>query len=104
MESDGFHHSLIPRCPLFFKSAPGYTPGMAEQWNRNGYNITVKLGHLAIKAQGLVLAQRLQSIQRMMHTHTRTLLKLPGGKRKLTEVQTQLDTIKQIIKDGANRG
>jgi len=77
---------------------------MAEQWNRNGYNIAVRLGHLAIKAQGLVLAQRLQSVQRMAHAHTRALLKIPGGQRKLNEVQTQLDKIKQIIRDGADRG
>lgn len=77
---------------------------MAEQWNQNGYSIAVRLGHIAIRAQGLVVAQRIQSIQCMAKAHTRDLLKLPGGKRKLVEAQKHIDALKQIIKDGPRRG
>jgi hypothetical protein len=77
---------------------------MATQWNQNGYNLAVRLGHMAIRAQGLVVAQRIQSVQRMVRAHTRDLQKLPGGKRKLAEAQKHIDTLKQIIKDDSCHG
>jgi hypothetical protein len=66
---------------------------MATQWNQNGYNLAVRLGHMAI-----------QSVQRMVRAHTRDLQKLPGGKRKLAEAQKHIDTLKQIIKDDSCHG
>lgn len=77
---------------------------MAEHWNQNGYNIAVRLGHMAIRAQGLIIAQRIQSIQRMVKAQTRELQKLPGSKRKLAEAQKHIDAIKQIIKDDPRGG
>ena len=77
---------------------------MAEQWNQNGYSLAVRLGHMAICAQGLVVAQRIQSIQRMVRAQTRELQKIPGGKRKLAEAQKHIDAVKQIIRDDPRRG
>lgn len=77
---------------------------MAANWNNNAYNMAIRLGHLAIQAQGLVLARRIQSIQNMAKAHTRDLLKLPGGKRRLEEAQQHFDAVKRIIKDEVDRG
>jgi hypothetical protein len=77
---------------------------MAEQWNQSGYSLTVRLGHLAIRAQGLLIAQRVQSIQRMLKAHTRDLRQMPGAKRKFKEAQKHIDAVKQIIKDDPRRG
>ena len=77
---------------------------MAEHWNQNGYSLAIRLGHTAIRAQGLVIAQRIQSIQRMMQAQTRDLQKLPGSKRKLAEAQEHIEAVKQIIKDDPRRG
>jgi hypothetical protein len=78
---------------------------MTEQWNQQrGFNLTTRLGYLAIRAHGVVLARRMQSIQRMTQAHTRDLLKLPGGKRKLREMEKQLDRVKQIIQEGTSDG
>ena len=78
---------------------------MAERWGQQqGFNLTVRLGHLAIRAHGVVVAQRIQSIQRMAQAHTKTLLALPGGKRKLKEAQVHLNRVKQILKDSTPDG
>ena len=78
---------------------------MAEQWNRQqGFNIAVRLGQLALRAHGVVIAHRIQSIQRMTQAHTKDLLKLPGGKRKLREMQKQIDRVKQIIRESTSDG
>jgi len=81
-----------------------YTAPMAEHWNQNGHSLAIRLGYMAIRAQGLVVAQRIQSIQRMMQAQTRDLQKMPGGKRKLAEAQKHIDAVKQIIKDDPRRG
>jgi hypothetical protein len=77
---------------------------MPEQWNRNGYNTVIRLGQTAVRAQGLVLAQRLRSMQRLTRAHTRELLKHPEGQKKLAEVQEQIDKLQQTIKDGVDHG
>jgi len=77
---------------------------MANQWNQGGYSIAVRLGQMAVRAQGLVVAQRLRSIQHMTQAQTRELMKLPGAKRKLEEANKHFDAVKQIIKDDPRRG
>jgi hypothetical protein len=77
---------------------------MAGQWNQNGYNLSVRLGQMAIRAQAVVLAKRIQSIQCMAQAQTRDLLKLPGGRRKLAEAQKHIDAVKQIIRDDLANG
>jgi hypothetical protein len=78
---------------------------MAEKWGQQqGFNFAVRLGHLAIKAHGVVIAQRLQSIQRMAQTHTRSLMKLPGSKRKLEAMAQQVERVNQIIKERSTDG
>ena len=72
---------------------------MAQRWNqRQDPSLTVRLGRLAIRTQALVVAQRTQSIQRMVQAHTKALLKTPGGKRKLEEAQAQLNKAQQLLK------
>lgn len=78
---------------------------MAEKWGQQqGFNFAVRLGHLAVKAHGVVIAQRIQSIQRMAQAHTRALLKLPGGRRKLKAMQKQVANVNQIIRDRSTNG
>jgi hypothetical protein len=78
---------------------------MAEQWNQQrGFNLAVRLGHLTLRAQAVVIAQRAQSIQRMAKAHTRDILKLPGGKRKLREMEKHIDRVKQILKEDVPNG
>lgn len=77
---------------------------MANQWNQGNSNLAAQLGQLAIRAQGVIIAQRLCSVQRMVAAQTRELRKLPGGQRKLEEAQQHIDAVKQIIKDDPRRG
>ena len=78
---------------------------MAERWGQQqGFNLAIRLGHLAMRAHGVVIAQRVQSIQRMAQAHTRELLALPGGKRKLEAALKKVDQVKQIIRDTATNG
>lgn len=78
---------------------------MTPQWNQqHGFNLTVRLGRLALRAHGVVIAQRMRSIQRMAEAHTKDILKLPSGKRKLREMREQIDRVKRIIQNGAADG
>lgn len=78
---------------------------MATQWNQQrGFNFAIRLGQLALRAQGIVVAQRAQSIQCMAKAHTRDILRLPGGKRKLREMEKHIDRVKQILKEGVPDG
>lgn len=78
---------------------------MAEKWGQQqGFSFAVRLGHLAIKAHGVVVAQRIRSIQRMAQAHTRSLMKLPGGKRKLEAMTQQVERVNQVIKERATDG
>lgn len=77
---------------------------MAEKWNQGSYNLATRLGRMVVKAHGLIVAEKIRSVQRMTQAHTRDLLKMPGGKRKLAEAQKQLDKMRQLIKDGAHHG
>jgi hypothetical protein len=74
---------------------------MAEQWNnQHGFNLAVRLGQLAIQAHGVIVAHRARSVQHMARAHTRDLLKLPGGKRKLREMEERIEQVKHIIREG----
>lgn len=78
---------------------------MPKKWGaQQGFSFAARLGHVAIRAHAVVLAQRAQSIQRMMRTHTRDLLQLPGGKRRLAEAEKQFARVNEIIKKQASDG
>lgn len=73
---------------------------MSDKWTQpSGYNAAARLGQLAIKAQGLIVAQRARTVQRMMDAHARDLLKLPDGAQKLEAARAEIAKMAQLIKE-----
>lgn len=73
---------------------------MASSWNSPTHiTLATRLGQLTLRAHGVIAAQRLQSMQRMLQAQTKTLRDLPGAKRCFAEAQRHLDKLSQGLKD-----
>jgi len=63
---------------------------------------TVRLARIALRTQKLLLAQRIQSIQRMIRIQLPSLRRKPGGARRADEVEKQLNRMFRALKEGFN--
>jgi hypothetical protein len=73
---------------------------MSEKWNTGGYNGTIRLGQLAVKAQGLLVTHKLRNVRAMIDAQRKHIRKIPGGEEKLAAAKQQLDEIDLKLKEG----
>jgi hypothetical protein len=60
---------------------------------------TVRLAQIALRLQRLMLAERIQSIQRMIRIQLPSLKRKPGGARKVAEVEKHLNNMLRVMKE-----
>lgn len=78
---------------------------MASRWKTPTHiTLATRLGQLTMRAHGVIAAQRVQSIHRMLQVQTKTLRELPGAKRCFAEAQRHLDQLSQQLKDPMDYG
>jgi hypothetical protein len=74
---------------------------MSHKWSHvNAERLpTVRLAKIALRLQRLMLADRIQSVRRMIRIQLPSLRRKPGGARRADAVERQLDGILRAMKE-----
>ena len=74
---------------------------MSSKWSHvNAERLpTVRLARIALRLQRLVLADRIQSVQRMVRIQLPSLRRKPGGARRADKVEAHLDNMLRTLKE-----
>lgn len=71
------------------------------QWQplEGAHRLIERLSKLVLRAQRLVIAQRLEGLERMVQIHVPTLQKHPDGKAQLEQMKNVFSEVRKALKD-----
>jgi hypothetical protein len=77
---------------------------MPAQWTNKGQNAVADLGHIVVRFEALLIAQRLTSVKSMLLMHQPELMETEQGRQTLANISTYLtkiqDTLRPKVSDG----
>ena len=72
---------------------------MASQWHQGGQLIAVQLARIALRAQRLVVLQRIDQIQVLINSHAPDMDAVAGGHAALQQLRTQLIEARRQLRE-----